>query len=107
MRDRLVGEVDAGDRGGGSREQIAAVAFAARGVEHTLARHDRRNGRVAVPVLVLDGAAHFRQETLAGESEGRRFGRGRGQVSTGGWRRMRPEDGGEPIIVAVRRRPGG
>ena len=70
-------------RGGVVGEQIAAVAFAARRVEHALARGQRRHGRVAVPVLVPDRSAHFRHEAFAGEREGCGRGRGRGQGGGG------------------------
>ena len=39
-------------------------------------RHERRGDRIAVPVLVEDRAAHFRQEALAGEGEAMRRLRG-------------------------------
>ncbi len=63
------------------RQQVAAVAFAARRVEHALAGGERRDGGVAMPVLVPDRAAHFRQEALAGEGErgGRWWGRFQGR----------------------------
>ena len=39
-------------------EQRAAVPFAAGGIEHATPAHHRRDGAVAMPVLVPDRAAH-------------------------------------------------
>ena len=69
VRDRLRGHVDAGHVRRVLREQVAAVALAARGVEHALPGRERRHRGVAVPVLVPDRPAHVRQEALAGERE--------------------------------------
>jgi hypothetical protein len=69
MGDGVRGDVHTCHRGRVMREQIAAVAFAARCVEHALAGRQRRHGGIAVPVLVPDRSAHVRHEPLAGERE--------------------------------------
>ena len=81
--DGLRRNVDSRHRSGVVGEQIAAVAFAARRVEHALARGQRRHGGVAVPVLVPDRSAHLRHEALAGEREGCGCRSGRGQGGRG------------------------
>ncbi len=79
MRHRVRGDVDACHMRGGTRKQKTAIAFAARGIEHAQAAHDRRDERVAMPVLVPDRSAHLRRETLAGEGERGGGGREGGQ----------------------------
>ena len=90
------------------REQETAVAFAAGGVEHAQAADQRRDERVAMPVLVPDRTAHLGREALAGERE---RGGGVGSVGQGGCRRAEraaaaTSHGVQPRIVAALRRGG-
>ena len=63
--DGLGGGVDAGDGGRGARQQGAAVALAAGGVENLRAGGELGGKRVAVKVLVPDLALAFRREAFA------------------------------------------
>ena len=63
-------DVGAGHPGGVGCEERAAVAFAARDVEHVAARDERRHEMIAMPVLVPDLAGGAGDEALAGEREG-------------------------------------
>ena len=69
MRDRRGVDVDAGDVGRRVGEERAAVAFAARDVEHAPAGDVAPRERVAMHVLVDDLAADAGDEALAGEFE--------------------------------------
>ncbi len=76
VRDRLGGNVHADHRRRDAGEQRAAVAFAARHVEHAPPRAQRPRERVAVPVLVGDLAGDAGHEALAGEFEFGGHGKG-------------------------------
>ena len=67
MRDRGMVDIDADDLGRRAREQPAAVAFAACGIEHPLARYGRQRDAIAVPMLVPDRAPGFGREAFTGE----------------------------------------
>ena len=67
MRDGSMVDIDANDLGRRAREQPAAVAFTARGIEHTLARDGRQRDAIAVPMLVPDRAPGFGREAFTGE----------------------------------------
>ena len=69
VRDRRGRDVDAGHARRALREQKAAVTLAAGGVDDPLAVREGCDRGVAMPVLVPDRTAHFRQEALAGERE--------------------------------------
>ena len=67
MRDRGKVDIDSDDIGCRAREQPAAVAFTACGIEHPLARDGRQRHAVAVPMLVPDRAPGFGREAFTGE----------------------------------------
>jgi hypothetical protein len=69
MRDRRLVDVDAGHLAGDGREQRAAVAFAAGGVQHALPVRVSARVRIAVDVLVDDLAPDAGDEALAGERQ--------------------------------------
>ena len=69
MRNGAGVDVDPGHRTCHARQQRAAITFAARHIEHTLAHDIAARKRVAMPVLMRDLAGNAGDESLAGEFE--------------------------------------
>ena len=100
VRDRVGGDVDPHDLARAAGEDVAAIAFAAGGVEHGETAGERLDEAIAMPMLVPDRAGHFGREAFAGEREGGWSGGGQG--GRGG----RVAHGAPEAYLSTRGRPG-